>query len=247
MQIGDDAGEHMDRIDRRAAENPRMQIAVGGMDHHFLEHEAAQHDGDRGRLPVPHSGVADKRHIGFEFGRVGGKKGRKRRRAGFLLAFDEECDMAGQIAGFLEGAAGFDEGHELTLVVGDAAPDDPLAGFGLDEARLEGRAFPTNRAGPAAGRRNGRKRADAARPGAAAFACPTIIGWPGVGRTEASKPMLLSSAGEPFGRLGALARIGGVGRDRRNFDELEEPPKGGVEIGIDFCQDRVERRHKISL
>src|SRR5271166_992438 len=53
--------------------------------------------------------------------------------------------------------------------------------------------------------------------------------------------------GKPFGRLGAIARIGGVGRDRWDFDEFKEPPKGGFEVGIDLRQDRVERRHEISL
>jgi hypothetical protein len=45
--------------------------------------------------------------------------------------------VAGQAAGFREGAAGFDEGHELPLVVGDAASGDPFAGCGLDDTRLE--------------------------------------------------------------------------------------------------------------
>ena len=166
VQISDDAGEHMDRIDRGAAEHARMQIAVGGMNNNFLKHEAAQHGGDRRRLPVPHSGVADKRHVGFELGLGFGKKSRKRRRAGLLLAFNEERNVAGQAAGFLEGAAGFDEGHELPLVVGDAASDDPLASFGLDDTRLERGALPQNRAGLAAAHRNGRKRAYAARPDA---------------------------------------------------------------------------------
>jgi hypothetical protein len=35
--------------------------------------------------------------------------------------------------------------------------------------------------------------------------------------------------------------------DRRDFDEFEEPPKGRIEIGINLRQDRVERRHIISL
>jgi hypothetical protein len=50
--------------------------------------------------------------------------------------------VAGQVASFLEGAAGFDEGHEPTLVVLDTGPDNPLASFGLDDARLEGRTLP---------------------------------------------------------------------------------------------------------
>src|SRR3984893_16613205 len=122
----------MDRMDRGAAEHARMQIAVGGMNSNFLKHEAAQHGGDRRRLPVPHSGVADKRHVGFELGLGFSEKSRKRRRAGLLLALKKERNVAGQAAGFLERAAGLDEGHELPLVVADAARDKPLASVGLD-------------------------------------------------------------------------------------------------------------------
>ena len=39
-------------------------------------------------------------------------------------------------------AAGFDEGHQLTLVVGGAAPDDLRAGRRLGEPRFEGRRLP---------------------------------------------------------------------------------------------------------
>ena len=38
----------------------------------------------------------------------------------------------------LEGAAGLDEGHQLALVVGDAAPDNPLARLGLGDAGPKG-------------------------------------------------------------------------------------------------------------
>ena len=60
-----------------------------------------------------------------------------------LLAFNEERNVAGQATGFREGAAGFDESHELPLVVGDTASGDPVAGCGLDDTRLERGALPS--------------------------------------------------------------------------------------------------------
>ena len=142
MQIGEDAREHADRIDRRAAVKARMQVAVGAAQDHFFEHQAAQHGGDRRRLLVPHAGVANQHDVGFELAGVLGHEGGQRGRAGFLLAFKQNADVAGQAAGLAEGAAGLDEGHQLAFVVGRAARHDALAGIGLDQPRLERRRLP---------------------------------------------------------------------------------------------------------
>ncbi len=143
MDIGQDARKHADRVDRGAAEQPGMQIAVGALDDHFLKHEATQHGDDGGRACVPHVGVADERDVGGKFFFVGVEEGRQRRATGFLLAFQQHGDRERQLAFRRnERAAGFDEGHQLAFVVGDAAGDDAAVAVRADETRLEGRRPP---------------------------------------------------------------------------------------------------------
>ena len=72
------------------------------------------------------------------------------------------------------------------------------------------------------------------------------IGWPGVLRSDASKPMSRNSA-TSHSAAGAIARIGRVGRNRGDFNQLEEPYQGQFEVSIDFRQNRVERGHRASL
>ena len=142
VQVGEDARQHADRVDRRAAVDAGMEVAVGGLDRHFLEHEAAQHGGDRRRLRVPHLGVADERQIGLQRLGVGGEEGGQRGRAGLLLALEQDGDVAGQAAIGAEGAAGLEEGHQLAFVVAGAAGDDALAARSVGEPRLERRRRP---------------------------------------------------------------------------------------------------------
>jgi hypothetical protein len=63
-------GEHVDGIARRAAEQPRVQIAVGAGEPHLLVDKPAQRGRDRGRVGVPHTGVADERQVAPELGGV---------------------------------------------------------------------------------------------------------------------------------------------------------------------------------
>ena len=76
---------------RRAAELARMQVAVGGLDDHLLADQPAQADADRRRVAVPHRGVADQGEIRLELVGIGGEERLQRRRAGFLLAFEQDA------------------------------------------------------------------------------------------------------------------------------------------------------------
>ena len=163
VQVGEDARQHADRIDRRAAVDAGMQVAVGRVDRHLLERQAAQHGGDRRRFGVPHPGVADQRQVGLQRFGVGGEERRQRHRAGLLLALEQHGDVAGQAAVGAEGPAGLEEGHQLALVVAGAAGDDALARAARRPAAARTAGFSTGPADPAAGRRNGRRTARSAR------------------------------------------------------------------------------------
>src|SRR6202040_577960 len=133
------------------------------------------------------------------------------------LALKEERNLARQAAGFREGAAGLDKGHELPLVVADAARDNPLAGRDLDDTRLERRALPQI---------EGVWRLNIVM---AVKEDMRHVGTRGLGLSDNDRMAgglahrrleaeALQLGGEPFGRLGAIARIGGIGRNRGDFN-----------------------------
>ena len=75
VKIGQNLAQNVDRIGSRTAEKARMQIAVGSLDDDFFANQTAQSDADGRRFRVPHGGVADQRHIGFQFRLVGIEEG----------------------------------------------------------------------------------------------------------------------------------------------------------------------------
>ena len=97
-----------------------------------------------GRAAVVHVGVADEREIGCrQLVPVRREKGLDRRGADLLLALEQERQAGGQLAcDCLPGAAGFDEGQELPLVVRGAAAADHRALGRLLHHGVEGRACP---------------------------------------------------------------------------------------------------------
>ena len=103
-------------------------------------------------------------------------------------------DVAGQAAVRLEGAAGLQEGHQLALVVGRAAPDDALAPRRRLQPRLEGRARPQLQRDRRAARRNGRRTAHAARRGSWPWPRPSPSAAPRSASLRASKPRSASRA-----------------------------------------------------
>ncbi len=72
------------------------------------------------------------------------EEGRQARATGLLLAFEQDRHVNRQAAMHrMPGAARFEEGHHLSLIVGGAARDDDLAIFWvLGKARREGRRRP---------------------------------------------------------------------------------------------------------
>ena len=199
-------GEHVDRIARRTAEQSGMQIAVGAGEPDLLVDQAAQRGRDRGRLRIPHAGIADQRKVAFELGGVVAHEAEQVFRAALLLALDHHRNVERQLAGHrLEGAASLDEGHGLAFVVASAARDDDFAAAveRLD-ARLERRRLPQieriDRLHVIMAVEQDPRRLAVGltlalpSPLLPAGVLPMTTGWPSVGRTLASKPRLRRSA-----------------------------------------------------
>ena len=143
--------------------------------------------------------------------------------------FEDHRHLDRKRAGDLDpGAAGLDEGHELALVVGRAAGDDPLLAADGDKARLEGRRGPF------------RQRVDrldvvmGVEQDVRIARTPPVMGDDhGVagggpdGCVEAETDELV---GEPVGRGADARRIGGVGRDAFDPEKPEQPVEARGQI-----------------
>ena len=242
----ENTGQHPDRILRGAAEDAGMQIAVGGLDLHFVVDQPAQRGGDRRRIGVPHAGVADQREVRLEVGLVLFKKRNEILRSDFLFALDDDGDVERQRArDRFPGPAGFDEGHQLALVVLGAARDDDLSSVGMGgDFRLEWRTMPEI------------ERVDRlhvvmaveqhVRPGAVAFAVAFALGddggmtgrRPDLGRKAERRDI----AGKMIGSRLAISGKGRIGRDRLDPQQGKQPLEGMIEIGIDAVEDRLQLR-----
>ena len=247
VKLADDFREHMDRIDDGTAEHAGMQIVAGAPQDHLLLHQSAQHDRDARRGRVPHAGVADEGQRRLrQFGLVGGEKFRQRRGAGLLLALEQEGHVARQSAIGLEGAAGLDESHELTLVVGGAARDDLLRPVALLQTRREGLGLPQFQ-------RIGRLHVVMAveqqmrRILALGARMADHDGMAGSRPQFGAVAQSLEFPHEPVGGALALLGVGRVGRDGRNAQQIEQPLRGGVDILVDGGENGFERGHGTAL
>src|SRR5260370_7235251 len=95
-------------------------------------------------MRVAQAGAANQCETGLEIALVLFKKRHKILRCDFLLALDDDGDVDRQRTrhGF-PGPAGFDEGHQLALVVFRAARDDDFSPVGMrGNSRLERRTMP---------------------------------------------------------------------------------------------------------
>ena len=131
VQPAQDAGQRVDRVQRRAAEQAGMQVALRGVQRQLHIHHAAQPGGDGGGVDVPHAGVADDRDVGGQRVPVLGQERLEVEAAHLLLALDQHRHGAGRAARCLvPGAQGFQPHHHLALVVHRAAGGDAWARAG---------------------------------------------------------------------------------------------------------------------
>src|ERR1044071_6647153 len=116
-----------------------MQVASGPVHSDLDRADAAQRVGQRGMLEVRHAGVGNDDGVAAERGAAFLEKGREVFAADFLLAFDDEGEVARQFSPRPQvGLDRFKVGEMLTLVVAGAAGEVGAVG----DARIEGFGFP---------------------------------------------------------------------------------------------------------
>ncbi len=164
----------------------------------------------------------------FERIRVLREKRRQRRRADLLLALEQDRDLAGRPAELGEGAAGLDEGHQLTFVVGRASRRRSASRSARLRASARRAGCAKDSAGPAAARRNGHRRARAGRRGRPAFMWATTAGRPAVGCFETSKPMAASSATSQSAALSQSGKWAGTAEIEGIFKSSKSRSSAGV-------------------
>ena len=242
MKAAENTGQHPDRILRAAAEYAGMQIAVGGLDPHFIVNESAQRRGDRRRVRVPHAGVADQCEVGLEIVLVQFEKRNEIFRSDFFLTLDDNGHVERQRTCYgFPGPAGFDEGHQLALVVFRAPSDDDLASVGMiGDGRFEWRTMPKI------------ERVDRLhvivtveqnvrpRPAISFAVVPgddgrMTRGRPNVGRKIERRDI----PGQVISRRLAISGEGRIGRDRFDPQQGKQPLEAVIEIGIDVVEDRL--------
>ena len=137
--LANSSAEDRQRIGNGAAKNAGVQVLRGPGDFDFVVVEAAQGVGDRRDAAREHAGVRDDQGIGFELRFVVVDVVPKAFAADFFLAFDQDFDIDGQLAGgLLQGVEGADVDMDLAFVVGGAAAEEIAAANG----GLEGRRGP---------------------------------------------------------------------------------------------------------
>ena len=194
VQVGDDAPEHADRVDRRAAEHAGVKVAAGAVNHHLFQHEAAQHRGDGRGLGVPHQRVADERHVGAQLLLVLVEEGRQRRRPRLLLASSRTVTWQGKPP--VSRKARQASTKVISWPLSSAVPRPAICLPPGASTSLGSKALViVHRSSGSAGLHVVMAVEQHARHvGPRRLAVATTIGCPAVGRTEASKPIAVSSS-----------------------------------------------------
>ena len=138
-QPGEQLAEGQGGIVHRAAVDAGMQIAGRPAQGDFHGADAAQGISEGGMIQAGHAGVGNDHGAAMEFLAIGQQEAVQTLAADFLLAFDDEGEIAGERG--LCGQISFDRvemGEVLAFVVAGAAGEEGPA----FDARLEGRAFP---------------------------------------------------------------------------------------------------------
>ena len=131
VKISQDLRQNTVRVRRRHAIKAGMQIAIGGVDDHFLTAKAAQHGHNGGGLRIPHIGIANQADIRLQFFLIGLKEAGQIDATRFFLTFQQDGNRDGQLARHgLPGPAGFDKGHQLALIIRAATATDDLGAIG---------------------------------------------------------------------------------------------------------------------
>ena len=176
---------------------------------------------------------------------MGVEEGGEARRAGFLLALEQDRHGHRQRAmGRDDGAAGLDEGHQLSLVVGRPARHQDLAVRPVLELGLERSALPeVERVGGLHVVMAVEQDARAAIPRVFRRLRSAMGHDHGLSRRVAARGVEAKPAqviDQPVGGAHAVVGIGGVGRDGRDAQQVEQPRHAGVEVFVDGGENGVD-------
>ena len=210
------------RVQRRAAEEPRMQVALARPERHVEVDEPARRERERRSRPrrtmsvskitaasAPRSSAARKSTI--EWPPISSSPSQ------------QNADVDGQLAGPRQLPGAREEHVELPLVVHRAAR---RRGTRRGSPARTGRS-PRARAAPAAARRSGRRGSRSARlPPCDARTSPIASGWPCQSITSASPPMPRTKSVDPprsAVNIGGVRRVGADRGDSEKLGQLVEP------------------------
>ena len=177
--------QRVDRVQRRVAVHPGVEVALAGLDAQVEGGEPAGRDRERRQRARLHAAVED--HAGVGAALVLLEELDDRLAADLLLAVRDEADVDRERSVGGEQAGRVQQHPELALVVRDAARVEPL----VADRRLERIRLPERRAAPAAARRSGRSRGRSARPWRRSRRgiSPTTSGRSPYGTSSASPPL----------------------------------------------------------
>jgi hypothetical protein len=207
----------VDRVQRGVSEQPRVQVASSRPDRDAEPDHAARADEERGHAAPLEARVEDDARVRAPV--VGRDPVDDRVAADLLLAVAGDPDVHRKRTLRAEQRGGLQQRIELALVVGDAARVEPLAA----DRGLERRALPElerrrrldvevpvdeNRRRPV-GAAGGPQLADDERT----FAVGNEVGLTARGENEVAYPLA---------REDDVARVGGLGADARDAQELGE-------------------------
>ena len=170
-----------------------------------------------------------------------GEEGLEVGAADFFFAFDEGGDADGEGAGGgVPGAHGFEPEHDLALVVHGAAGDHAGAVGTFGELRVE-------RVGVPEGEGFGGLDVvmavveEVGGGGAGAGVVGDNGGETGGGEDAGGEAEAGELVAEPFGGAMAVGRVGGLGADAGDAQEVEPAVAGGGKGGGDRVEDGVDR------
>ena len=206
------------RVQRDAAEEPRVQIALSGADRDVEVAEPAERGVERRHSQLLEAPVEDDRGVRPTLVRCDPFDDRLA--ADLLLGVEREANVHRELACGRESARGLDEDEELGLVVRHAARIEPAVALG----ELEGRRLPeverigwlnvevrvTEHRGRGLGTLGGSDLADDERSAA-------VPGDDVDGASCVANPVR-----HPAGRGDDIARMSRIGADRRDGDQLGE-------------------------
>lgn len=239
VQTGNNLAHDADRVDGNAAIHAGMQVDVGALDGEFLAQKPAQHGHDGGCFAFEQSCIADQRDVGPQFVCVVFHEGHKAGRSAFLFALKEKGDAAGQGTMHMNpGAAGFQKRHQLPFVVGRAATANDRTFGGVFNLRIKRIIVPQVQG---IDRLHIIMAIEQQMRSVAVFVDVAhnhrMTGGFAFLRRHTQTRQIRH---QPIGSRLAMLRVGGIGGNRRDAQQLFEALSGVRQISVDFGKNGIK-------